>query len=163
MKIETLNWRPVRHDELRPERIHDPYQATRKYADGTRCPECRALFHDGRWTWSDAASEHEVLCPACHRIRDELPAGFVILDGDFATAHRDEILNLVRHLEQRERREHPLQRIMAIEETDGGLRVTTTDIHLARDLGAALHAAYKGKLEYHYNDAEYLLRVHWTR
>jgi len=163
VKTESLIWRPVRHDELRPELIHDPYQATRKYADGTRCPACRAIFQDGRWTWGEGEMVHEVLCPACRRVRDELPAGFVTLDGEFIAAHRDEILNLVRHLEQRDRREHPLQPIMAIDEADGGLRLTTTDIHLARDMGAALHAAYKGKLEYHYNDAENLLRVHWTR
>lgn len=51
---------------------------------------------------------------------------------------------------------------MNIEETDGAVLVTTTDIHLARRLGEALHHAYQGELEYHYNPDENLLRVHWT-
>jgi hypothetical protein len=41
--------------------------------------------------------------------------------------------------------------------------VTTTDIHLARGIGDALHSAYKGELEYHYNKEENLLRVEWRR
>jgi hypothetical protein len=40
--------------------------------------------------------------------------------------------------------------------------VTTTDIHLARGMGEALHHAYQGELEYHYNPEQNLLRVIWT-
>jgi len=47
--------------------------------------------------------------------------------------------------------EHPLKRIMAVEEKDGAMLVTTTDIHLARGIGEALHHAYQGELQYHYN------------
>jgi hypothetical protein len=39
--------------------------------------------------------------------------------------------------------------------------VTTTDIHLARGMGEALHRAYQGELEYHYNPEQNLLRVIW--
>ena len=41
--------------------------------------------------------------------------------------------------------------------------ITTTDIHLARDIGEAVHAAYNGELQYHYNKEENLMRVLWTR
>ena len=41
--------------------------------------------------------------------------------------------------------------------------VTTTDIHLARGIGEALEHAYQGELEFHYNEGENLLRVHWAR
>ncbi|MGZ9075499.1 MAG: hypothetical protein ACXW13_06955 [Burkholderiaceae bacterium] len=41
--------------------------------------------------------------------------------------------------------------------------ITTTDIHLARDIDEAVHAAYKGELQYHYKKEENLLRVLWTR
>ena len=43
------------------------------------------------------------------------------------------------------------------------LLVTTTDPHLARRIGEALHHAYKGELDYHYNKEEKLLRVVWRR
>jgi hypothetical protein len=52
---------------------------------------------------------------------------------------------------------------MKIEEKDGATLVTTTDIHLARGIGEAIHDAYQGDLEFHYNPDEYLLRVTWIR
>lgn len=51
---------------------------------------------------------------------------------------------------------------MAIEEIDGATLVTTTDIHLARDIGDSLHYAYRGELQFHYNQEQNLLRVNWT-
>jgi hypothetical protein len=52
---------------------------------------------------------------------------------------------------------------MKIEDQDDGIQITTTDIHLARGIGEALHNAYQGELEYHYNEQENLLRVVWQR
>jgi len=69
----------------------------------------------------------------------------------------------MRHCEAAEKREHPLQRIMAIEEQAGGLLVTTTDAHLARRIGESLHAAFKGELAMQYAKEENLLRVSWRR
>lgn len=164
MKAHRGTWRTLRRNELWTERIHDTYKATHKLGDGTRCPDCGAVFQQGRWTWTAAAAAQETcLCPACHRIRDQFPAGYLHLSGEFFASHRDEVVHLLRHREQHEKSEHPLERIMAIEDEDGGMLVTTTDIHLARDLGDALHSAYQGELEYHYNDAENLLRVAWKR
>jgi hypothetical protein len=51
---------------------------------------------------------------------------------------------------------------MDIEKTAHGTLVTTTDIHLARGIGDALHHAYRGDLEYHYNPEQNLLRVTWS-
>ena len=128
------------------------------------CPQCGAVFEGGRWRWGMApASAYEEPCPACHRIHDRYPAGYVTLTGEFFAAHRDEILNLVRNCEVREKAEHPLERIMGIEDIEGGVLVTTTDTHLARYIGESLHAAEKGQLHYEYNKEDNLLRVKWTR
>ena len=64
--------------------------------------------------------------------------------------------------EEHEQAEHPLKRIMDVKDKDGATLVTTTDIHLARGMGEALHHAYQGELEYHYNPEQNLLRVIWT-
>ena len=85
------------------------------------------------------------------------------LTGEFLAAHEPEILQLIRHREAQKKTEHPLQRIMAIEKTKQGTLVTTTDIHLARGIGEALHHAYQGELEFHYNSDQNLLRVSWSR
>lgn len=155
---------PTRRDRLIQEHVHDAYKSRWKYPEPTRCPECGAVFSDGRWHWGAApAGAHEAPCPACRRVRDRLPAGFVTLRGPFFMEHRDEILHRARHVEERERSEHPLQRIMGIEEVDGGVCVTTADIHLARAIGEALHHAWHGRLDFHYNPEEDLLRVTWER
>jgi hypothetical protein len=70
---------------------------------------------------------------------------------------------LIRHHAEREKAEHPLQRIMEIDKTKVSTVVITTDIHLARGIGEALHHAYQGELEFHYNEQENLLRVVWER
>lgn len=157
-------FRPVRRDKLIQERVHDAYKTWGKLPEPTVCPDCGAVHHKGRWQWlprPDGA--HEQPCPACHRIRDRFPAGYVTLAGDFLARHRDEILHLVRNHGQKAQTEHPLERIIAVEERDGGVLVTTTDIHLARSIGEALESAYQGTLEFHYNEGENLLRVHWER
>jgi NMD protein affecting ribosome stability and mRNA decay len=153
-----------RLDTMLQERVHDPYRARSKPPEPSVCPQCGAVFHEGRWEWKEApAGAHQETCPACHRINDQLPAGFVTLEGEFFQGHREEILHLARNVEKRERVEHALNRIIAVEEKDGGVLLTTTDIHLARGIGEAVHDAYQGDLEFHYNPDEYLLRVVWER
>ena len=137
---------------------------TAKPPEPTLCPICQAVFHQGRWRWGDAPEDpHEQSCPACQRIRDEFPAGYVMVKGEFIKDHRDEIVALITAKEEREKAEHPLQRIMAIEDIGEGLQVTTTDSHLARGIGEALHDAYKGDLKLRYSRDENLLRATWRR
>ena len=157
-------FRSVRKHQIFQERVHDSYKLPAKLPEPSVCPGCGATFHAGRWQWTARPEgAHEVLCSACHRIRDHFPAGYVRLEGEFLQAHHDELLHLLRNHEQRAKTEHPMERIMTIEDHRDRVLVTTTDIHLARDLGDALHHAYHGTLEFHYNDAENLLRVHWRR
>jgi len=164
MKGERGGFQPVSGDQLFQELVHDSYKAGRKLREPTRCPDCGAVFQNGRWIWGTApAAAHQERCPACHRIHDKFPAGFVALKGAFLAEHRDEILHLIRNHEAKEKAEHPLQRIIAIVDSADGVMVTTTDIHLARDLAQALHRAYKGELELHYNKEDNLLRATWTR
>lgn len=155
---------PTYRSQLFPERVHDSYKSTKKLPSPTLCPECGAVFSDGRWQWQPCPEPtHRELCPACHRIQDRLPSGYVKLDGDFFAEHRAELLDLVRNVEKKEKAGHPLKRIMDIVDEDGGVLVTTTDIHLAHGIGEALHRAYKGNLDSNYIPAETLLRVRWSR
>lgn len=161
-------FRSVQRDKLPKsafqERVQDTYKTKGKLPEPTVCPECGAIYHKGRWQWLPRPDRaHEQLCPACHRVHDQLPAGYVTLAGEFLGQHRDEILHLVRNHAEKARTEHPLERIIAVGDHDGGVMVTTTDIHLARGIGEALEHAYQGELEFHYNENENLLRVHWQR
>lgn len=154
----------IRRDRLLQEAVHDSYKSKGKLPEPSICADCGAVFHGGRWQWLPKPKDaHQTLCPACHRMHDHFPAGYVSLSGNFFPAHEQEILQLVRHREAQEKTEHPLQRIMAIEKTEHGTMVTTTDIHLARGIGEAVHYAYQGELEFHYNPDQNLLRVNWSR
>lgn len=145
-------------------RVDDPYRATAKPPEPTVCPSCGAVFKEGRWSWDAAPEEaNEQSCPACQRIQDEFPAGYVMIKGEFFKDHRDDIIALITAKEQRAKVEHPLQRIMAIQDVREGLQVTTTDSHLARGIGEALYDAYKGDLKLRYSRDENLLRATWKR
>lgn len=158
-----VGYTPVTHDRPLPEQQHDAYKSKAKPKEPTVCPQCNAVYHEGRWQWARVpADAHEELCPACHRINDQFPSGFVTLEGPFFQSHTDEVINLVRNHAQREKAEHPLKRIMAVEHSGEATVITTTDIHLARGIGDALEHAYGGKLDLHYNKEDNLLRVHWT-
>lgn len=164
MKTRFAGFQPVRHDRLIQEFRHDAYKAKHKPAEPTVCPQCGAVYHEGRWQWLPRpAQAHEEMCPACHRINDGFPAGYVTVVGPFFNSHRDELMHLVKNEEERAKAEHPLKRIMKFEDQEDGTLITTTDIHLARGIGEALHRAYQGELEFHYNEQENLLRVVWER
>jgi hypothetical protein len=144
--------------------VHDPYVARGKPPGPASCPDCGLVFLRGRWQRGRRpAGGREHPCPACHRIRDAQPAGYVTLDGPFLRAHEEEVMHLVRNEEQREARQHPLQRIMDVRREDNAILVTTTDVHLARRIGDALAAAFGGSLELKYGRDECLARVRWTR
>jgi len=156
---------PVRGKGVFVESEHDPYRARSKPPEPTVCPQCRVFFHAGRWQWLASPPHghaHQELCPACRRARDRYPAGYVTLDGDFFREHR-EILARVKHRADQARTEHPLQRVMAIQDQDSGVLITTTDTHLARGIGEALQDAYRGALRFRYEEGQERLRVHWTR
>lgn len=161
-KYQQAGFHQIRHDRMWQEEIHDAYKAKGKLHEPSMCPKCGAVFHQGRWQWMKAPEgAHASTCPACLRVSDHFPAGFLRIHGDFLRDHRDEVMNLVFNIEKREKAEHPLKRIMEIDEEGGEVMVTTTDINLARNIGDALHHAYKGDLEYHYNSEQNLLRVDW--
>lgn len=153
-----------RRDRLIQEYQHDTYKLPGKLKEPTVCPTCRAVFHKGRWSWMVPPPDaHETLCPACHRIRDKYPKGLLTLKGPFPQEQREQVLGLVKNTEALETKEHPLARIMSIEQQPEGVVVSTTDTHLPKRIGEALKHAYHGDLAVHYDQDEDFVRVTWTR
>ena len=153
-----------RQDRRIVESDHDPYHAKRKLKEPTVCPQCAAVYSNGRWTWkaaTEGAREH--VCPACQRIADKVPAAFLTIRGKFFKQHRQELLNLIDNYAKRERQAHPLKRIMSTEELERSYVLNFTEAHLARGIGDALHNAYGGNIEYQYSKGDIMLRVTWRR
>lgn len=153
-----------RKDRLVKEREHDVYRSRAKLPDSTLCSECGAVFRNGRWIWTSPPHDaKEIICPACRRIADRFPAGLIELQGTFFAVHHDEILNLVKNVEKKEKANHPMERIMSIEERSDRTVVSTTGIHVARGIGSALSSAYDGELSLRYLDDEAGIQICWVR
>lgn len=153
-----------RRDRQIEETVHDAYRDRYRPREPAVCPTCGVVYEHGTYRWTARpAGAHEHECPACRRIADRYPAGYVTLEGEFFLAHRQEIMGLVHNEAERARAEHPLERIMGIEERDGVALITTTDVHLPRRIGDSLHRAYRGESEIKYARDDYQVRVSWRR
>lgn len=138
----------------------------RRVPEDSPCPDCGASYRDGRWTWQPTPPpSYKSVCPACERIASRYPAGVLHVEGAFAAPHRDELIALVRNVEERERADHPLKRVMTIETTEDGFVAETNDAKLVQTLGRALRKAYAGRLVHSPTTAEKdnLVRVRWIR
>src|SRR5699024_7799126 len=120
------------------------------------CPQCGAVYRDARWQWlpTDAAAAEE-LCAACRRINDRFPAGIVTLHGPFTGQQKEEMLRLARHQEEVEKAEHPMNRIMSVDEDAESITINTTDIHLPRRIGETIKRAFHGRLDTHFEEDGY--------
>lgn len=153
-----------RKDRLIKEKRHDAYKEREKLPEPSLCSACKALFVNGRWTWNTAdTTTYTARCPACRRIADKYPAGIIEIKGDFYKRHRLQITNLIHNIEQQEKIERPLERIMGVTDEDDQTVVTTTGVHLARRIGEALSRSYQGDFTFQYGDADKNIRVQWQR
>ena len=157
---------PARREGLEAGHQADPYRLNRKFEEPSACPDCLASYHKGHWSWDQPATgAQQHRCPACARIRDRVPAGELILSGEFLAGHYEQILALIEHTDAHIRAEHPLERLMAIQpdESHSQALVTFTGTHGTHGVAKALHQAFGGELEAPYPEGSTPLRVHWRR
>ena len=145
-------------------RLVDPYKNPGKLRSPTVCPQCNAIYFGGKWHWGPRpANADEVVCQACHRSEDGMPAGVVTLHGSFVAPNRAALLAVVREHEESERRDRPLNRIIDIEQGDDRMVINTTDVQLPVRLGEAIRRTFQGALERHFDENSYLIHVNWHR
>lgn len=153
-----------RKDRLIREKRHDTYMEREKRSDGACCSCCGVVYEGGRWIWNDSSvSGNHTICPACQRISDNYPAGIVTMAGPFLKQHTHEILNMVRNIEDQEKNEHPLERIMDMVKERDTITIRTTGVHLARRMGDALKRSYQGNYALQYEDGDKAVRISWER
>jgi hypothetical protein len=165
--MSTQNPRSVsRRDRLLKQPHTDSYRTDRKLPEPTLCKICGAVFSGGRWQWLDHLPEaaDETRCPACQRIHDRLPAGYLTLSGEFFETHREEIMRLVHNHVERQRQQHPLQRIIDSRSLEnGGIEISFTEFHLPKGVGEAVKHAYQGELQITFAGESGQERVSWER
>ncbi len=84
------------------------------------------------------------------------------MTGKLVGEHKDDIVQLARHQEQSEKADHPLNRIIDVDDkVPERLEISTTDIHLPHRIANAMKHAYKGTVTEHYDEGEYFVRVNW--
>jgi hypothetical protein len=128
------------------------------------CSKCNALYSSGRWTWKTTEmAASKTTCPACRRINDNYPAGYIEIKGSFFRAHSADIINLINNTGELEKNERPLERIIYITEKDNKTVIATTGIHIARRIGEALKRSYQGSYSFQYANGEKSIRVFWER
>jgi hypothetical protein len=150
----------------------DPYLPRGASKKVSVCERCHAVYSNKRW--SIEPERYDMLmqdpavtllvCPACHKIQDDIPGGIVTLKGDYVLPHKQELLNLVKNEEKQARGDNPLERVMSVKENGkGSLVITTTNERLAQRLGRAIKKAFHGEVAYHFSHDNKLARVDWER
>jgi hypothetical protein len=132
---------------------------------GSRCPECGVLQIAGRWTWQapEGVITRELeaqLCPACSSVRERRPTGTLELPAELVW-DVDDVLALVRSVERAEREAHPMERLMSVELSPDGLRVTTTGKHLVRRLAGSLGRRLHRRPQMRFGVGQEPVEVRW--
>ena len=160
--IHQVDHRPIRETPDSGARAghHDAYRSHTKSSDATVCPDCGLSSFGGKWSWSapPLADVHEAVCPACQRIRDDYPAGWIELHG-LSANEREEVQNLIRNVEEREKAEHPLERLMSMRQEGEAMIATTTGMHLGRAIAGALGRRFRDRVTVEYPPGESRIRV----
>ena len=156
------------HIRRNVEGFDDPYRTEEQLPENSVCRECGNVYISGRWCGPDQAARkpeaaHEVVCPACRKLRDHLPSGVLRLTGQFVLTHKEEILNLIRNHTRKADSVNPMERVMSVETQTDGIELTTTNEKLAQRIGKAIHRAYAGQIEYKWSTDNKLARVNWHR
>jgi hypothetical protein len=136
------------------------------------CEGCRAVYMNKRWYAEGDVDEMalknpeaaKIVCPACHKMRDNFPGGIITLKGGFVMPHKKDLLKLIKNEEERARGLNPLERVMSVKENGyGSLIILTTNEKLAQRLGRAVKKAFHGDVVYRWSHDNKLARVDWER
>jgi len=150
----------------------DPYLPRGASRKISVCEGCRAVYMNKRWyaerdvdkTALRNPEAAKIICPACHKMRDNFPGGIVTLKGDYVLPHKKDLMKLIKNEEERARGLNPLERVMSVKEDGyGSLVIFTTNEKLAQRLGRSIKKAFHGEVAYHWSHDNKLARVDWVR
>ncbi|MDP3880765.1 MAG: hypothetical protein Q8Q32_01100 [bacterium] len=160
----------VKLPERNKESKHDQYGKAQKGI--VKCPYCGNVNFEKEWHGSIAElrkkkkdkklkPSSEDICPACKMIRNGLFEGELFVES-IPKKYRKELLRLIKNYGKRDSEMDPQNRIIAIEEMDGEIRITTTENQLANRLAKKIKGAFnKVKVDISFSEDPYEVnRVH---
>ncbi len=98
------------------------------------------------------------ICKVCRREHDHYSADLVTLDRSVFCAQSPQITSLVDKPSHSQSVNSPLKRIITEAHLNRSVLVSTTDMYLASDIGAAVRRVYQSELD---NLSQNRLRVVW--
>ena len=133
----------------------------REHKGVVRCPRCGNVHFKKRWyaSSSDLRGRLKIkklsitetkFCQACRMIKEHTFEGEIFIDG-FPSYKKKELLRLINNFGERAVKIDPQDRIIKIEETKTGYRVTTTENQLAGKLARKIKEVFK------------MVKVHYSR
>lgn len=137
------------------------------YRDPTICEGCGAVYTQktwrarqiGRWIPIDAADWAR--CPACEQLKSGLAQGRVVLKGDAARIHEEELKRRIQNVERRARFTQPERRIVSMERRPDGFEVLTTSQKLAHRIAREVEKLYGGRVIYRWSSKDGELLATW--
>lgn len=143
----------------------DSYLPSRSPKEMRQCVRCAAFYHRRHWSLTKShgfdfsVHVHPCYCPACRKIKDHRASGELDLVS-FNKVKNKTSLRILRNEEVRPREKNPLERIMRIEQANGGgWKIQTTTEKLAQRLGRAVHKACGGKVDCKWSHNNKFVRV----
>ncbi|MHB8481959.1 MAG: BCAM0308 family protein [Nitrospiria bacterium] len=149
----------------------DPYLSKKGLKEPAKCTGCKSVYHHKKWYSKEDPIAMELqktpmqmtLCPACRKTLEHFPAGLVTLRGGFLTAHKDQILHLIRNEEARAKGVNPLERIISIKDLGDSVEIQTTGERFAQRIGKDVKKVFKGEVSYNWVSGDKRIKVEWHR
>jgi hypothetical protein len=149
------------------------------------CTKCEAVFYDKKWYAKEDLAKHlknkkevsnvgtfdrwfkealksakKTICEADKQHKD-FSEGVVVLEN-LNSKIKQEVLNLVKNINQEGRKNDIEDRIVAMEDHGNQIIIYTSENQLAHRIGKQVASAFKGgKLEIKFSDREDATRVYW--
>lgn len=136
---------PTRKYNTRQEEIE---QGAAKAHDGlAKCKVCgiyhfKKTWHNERPEGAVGLTSQEVICPADEMQMNGEYEGKVTL-FNVPEQHQMEIKHLAENMGKYSKSEHPLHRVLSIEEKDGNLEIYTSENQLAQKIGNKIDDSFK--------------------
>jgi hypothetical protein len=131
------------------------------------CPVCGAIEAKKRWQWDGEVKEsirkeHSLrICPGCEAIKNQWVEGEITLKNRIINLVPNQIEEMMKNIEERERHNDPRNRILKIKKTKTFWKVYTTSVYLAQRIGKELEKSFVSKVTYKFLREDKHVDVVW--